>query len=238
MHKNNQLNDGSVFIRVRTYFSLQHLQSATILCNESYKLENEYCGTFNNELSSRNVAFATNAILSSVCFLEATINELYCDAADHKERIMGLGEENISLLESMWNSGTPRTAAYSILEKYQITLKSLNMQKINEGTSPFQDIKALIQLRNSLIHFEPEWKSCLGVGQDTTDRNFIKSIQGKFKPSKFFENSGNPFFPHKCLGYGCARWATTKSKEFTDVFFNAVGLAAPYNHINFELPKT
>ena len=90
-------------ISVRTYFSLQHLQSAVILCNESYKLEKEYDGSFNHELSIRNVAFATNAILSSVCFSEATINEFYCDASDHKERIASLGDKNISLLESMWN---------------------------------------------------------------------------------------------------------------------------------------
>ncbi len=45
-----------------------------------------------------------------------------------------------------------------------------------------------------------------------------------FAPNPFFSGSGNPFFPDKCLGHGCAKWALESSVEFADAFFSRMGI--------------
>ena len=61
-------------IKMRTYFSIQHIQSAALFCRLSSKLENEYIGKFNQELITEYKAYVTNSIFSCVCFLPTIPN--------------------------------------------------------------------------------------------------------------------------------------------------------------------
>jgi len=63
-------------------------------------------------------ATVTASLFMAVSFLEATVNELFADAADEAP---GRSWANLSvrdLLGRMWRNGVPRTASYSILDKY------------------------------------------------------------------------------------------------------------------------
>ncbi|KOR64107.1 hypothetical protein [Clostridium botulinum] len=59
----------SAEIKMRTYFSIQHIQSAALFCRLSSKLEKEYDGNYNQVLFTEYKAYVTNAIFSCVCFL-------------------------------------------------------------------------------------------------------------------------------------------------------------------------
>src|SRR5262249_7027465 len=95
------------------------------------------------------------------------------------------------------------------------------------GTEPFQSAKLLVELRNILAHFRPATMSL-------SDAN---SLQSKFL-SKFSENvlmvgSGNPYFPDKCLGAGCAGWAVESAKDFADQVFGRLNVQPNYQRVSW-----
>src|SRR3546814_9894743 len=98
---------------------------------------------------------AVSSVIVSTAFLEATINELFSDCADahSTERIAALQTKH--LMGRLWEKGIPRTAAYPILDKYEIALELNDKSPIDSGTNPYQDVKLLVELRNALIHYEP-----------------------------------------------------------------------------------
>jgi hypothetical protein len=242
-HKEGIRIEESIQIKMRTYFSIQHIQSAAIFCRLCQKAENEYDGKFNQGLHTELRAYVTSTIFACVSFLEASINEIFCDATDSQNRLEVLGEDKIKLLSNMWEMSVPRTAAYSITDKYQITLTLLEKPLFDKGTTPFQDISILIRLRNALTHYEPEWfSSYSGIKAEIDNLNKLsRQLIGKFPASKPFEKTGNPYFPDKCLGYGCAKWAVLSCIKFTDEFYTKIGKEPTYNHVRenlqVELPK-
>jgi hypothetical protein len=73
----------------RDYYSLRHIESASYFARQSAAIERNsaaYGDPYNDEeayrLSSEHEAYVIGAILSSVAFLEATINELFSTALD------------------------------------------------------------------------------------------------------------------------------------------------------------
>lgn len=86
---------------------------------------NVYANNFS--LSEQNRAFVTGALLTAVAFLEACINELFCDAYDHvngrfkMERVSMLDPEIINLVADMWKLGIPQRAGYPISRSIKMT---------------------------------------------------------------------------------------------------------------------
>ena len=65
----------------------------------------------------------------------------------------------------------------------------------------FQDVAKLIQLRNALLHFEPETiihRSATETAQRDTHR-MEQAFKGKF-PVNPIAGAGNPFWPESALG--------------------------------------
>ncbi len=65
------------------------------------------------------------------------------------------------------NQDFPRTASYPILDKYEIALELNGMDPISNSSNPYQDVKLLVDLRNSLIHYEPETIVGSSEGEET-----------------------------------------------------------------------
>lgn len=222
-------------------YSVNHIQSAALFSRLSFNIEKKNGGKVSSELSDEHWAYVTGAIFFAVSFLEATINELFADIADDTmvkidSTLWRLEPKAISMMANFWKIGIPRTARYSILEKYQIALILTEKTKFDTGKNPFQDVFHLVKLRNALIHYEPEWIPHLSE----TNRNEVKphKFEGMFK-GKFKENPmvgvGDPFFPDKCLGHGCAKWAVISSKNFVDEFFSRLGLTPRFNRVRDNL---
>ena len=220
-------------IALRPYFSIQHIISASLFCRKSYQIEKDYDGIFNENVIFEHNAYVINSIISSVSFLEATINELFCDSVDSTNNISALGNVKIKLLADNWKSGVPRTSSYSVTDKYQRTLEIFDMQLFDKGKSPYQEVIILTKLRNALIHYEPEWYSCQ-INQCSINEELNKlarQLLGKFDVSEIYKNTGNSFFPDKCLGHGCAEWAINSSIKFADEFFGKIGMKPTFDHI-------
>jgi hypothetical protein len=216
----------------RFYYSHYHIQAAALFARRSSKLEKEHGG--NNVVSSKvfseHRAYVTGAILSAVSFLEAEINEIFADAGeDQREHIYQLGNV-IFLLRRMWSLGVPKTASYSILDKYQIALALADKQEFDKGAAPYQDVRLLIKLRNALVHYEPEYTARDSSGSRKLEQN----LQGRFHLNPL-TGSRTPFFPERCMSHGCAQWAVESSVKFVDDFCGRLGLTPVFDGIRSSL---
>jgi len=115
----------------------------------------------------------------------------------------------------------------------------------NKGKEPYQSVQNLISLRNDFVHYKAELIDLAGNKKDKSQK-LEKKIKSKIKKLNPLTGKDNPFFPDKCLGYGCALWAIQSSVAFTKDFFQTMGLnfhnlpeglEAPFMKSVDELPK-
>lgn len=181
--------------------------------------------------SNEHRAYVSSAILLAVAFLEANINELFSDCADNVKETLDQfpAGHDMGLL---WRNGVPRTAKYRLLEKYNKALELNGKQLLDTKNPVIKDIELLTQLRNALMHYEPETVitySSNGLG-GTEQHKFEQKFKGKFMLNPL-TGEGNAFYPEKLLGCGCATWAIKTALAFTDVFFDALKIKPTYNHV-------
>lgn len=228
-------------IRIRDCFSVKYIQSAALLCRLGWEIESGYAatGTLSAEERLRHEAFVLSALFSTVAFLESAINELWSDAAD--DAFFFGDEKREALLHAVgekWNNEnyfdrTPLPA------KYQKVLEIGNRPLFPDDDPDFSGIKDLIAIRNYLMHYRREWVTIPsdpadGVPAETHAEKFERLFRHRFAENPFVPKN-LPFFPDRCLGHGCAEWAVTTSLSFTDRFFRALSLPAPYEGIRDEL---
>ncbi|MGG2197874.1 hypothetical protein [Paenibacillus validus] len=76
----------SVEVKSRTYFSMQHVSAAAYFARRSGEAENRFVPNmdpFPSDIHHEIRSYVTASIFSSVAFIEATINELLCDAEEY-----------------------------------------------------------------------------------------------------------------------------------------------------------
>lgn len=220
------MQDGAK-IAMRTYLSAHHLFAAVHFARLGLELENRHTGQ--PKFSHEHRSYVIGSVLSAVAFLEAAINEVFCNAADGHNALKPLTQSAHDLMRELWGMGIPRTASYPILKKYQVALVLAGKPQLEDGRQPYQDAHLLIQLRNALVHYEPEW-----LPAPTGAHGFEVKLKHKFPPSALFAGSGNCWYPDHCLGYGCSRWAVNTSVALTEEFLSRMAISGNYQAI---LPK-
>ncbi|MEL7834259.1 hypothetical protein [Fodinibius sp. Rm-B-1B1-1] len=226
-------------MHLRTYLSLDLIKSAAFFARKAHEYEQSDKPTNPKQkvdFLAEHKSFVLGSIFKSVTFLEALINEIYCDINENVDKFDNVNKSKLELISRLWDKGIPRTASYPILQKYEIFLDLLDKDEFNRGVEFYSNAKFLIILRNALIHFEPE--SILAdvtPPSDPKDKHkFEKYLKGKFNENPF-TGDGNPFYPDKCLGHGCAEWSVKSSLEFTDVFFKKINEEPDYDIIRTSL---
>lgn len=227
----------SLTISMRTYLSISHLSAATLLSSRCGELEKRIVTEkLGPEYKREHGACVISSVILSAAFLEAVINEIFTDCADEhaSPRVNNIPAKN--LMARLWKLGIPKTAAYPILEKYEVALELNGLTSFDRGSNPYQDAKLLIELRNALVHFEPE--TIMGYSDDVYRdiHKFEKRLNGKFEENKLMA-IGNPFYPDKVLGAGCANWSVRSALNFTDRFFSLLGIESTYHHVRDEYTK-
>lgn len=228
-------------IKYKPHYSLSFILYSTFLCRLSGVIESSISNAWEfRKLSIAHGAFVSTAIFSAVSFLEATINELFDDAVENKERFDGLLYLDENLLMQMEDWWITKGIKAPTLEKYQKILKLADKSKFNKGTQPYQDVKLVTQLRNSLVHYKPEWSNTVlntKLEVIKVEDSFIDKLKGKFELCPFVAPA-NAFFPDKCLGYGCAKWAIDSILKFTDEFLERMAIRTQYALIRYRLTTT
>jgi len=227
-------------IRFRDCFSVRYIQSAALLCRLGYGIEQAGRGApLPQEDLLRHEAFILNSVLSTVAFLECTINELYADVAD--DAYLCPDEEHEQLLATIrdrWNNEKNFDRS-PLIGKYQKILTIAGRAPFGEGDQAYDNVRMLVEIRNNLMHYRREWvvireEGAVKQGGETTADRFEKILRKKFAVNPFAEKT-LPYFPDTCLGHGCAEWAIVNSIIFTDAFFRNLDLPVPYEGIRDEL---
>lgn len=231
----------SISFEFRTYFSIQLLMTAKLFCDNSYNIESKYAKEFltmgkeeKHRLSRDNISFVTGSIISCVNFLEANINEFYGDAYDkqYNDRLEPLSGESIKLIGEIW--GTIDKEKKRILYKYNKALELVSKEKFNKGMEPYQSVCLLINLRNKLVHYKTE--TLKSSSFDPKNKHGLeKKLSNKFIENSFYKFTGNPYYPEKLLGYGCAKWAFNSVVLLADEFYSKMGVKPYYEHVRDEV---
>ncbi len=228
-------------VRFRDCFSVRYIQSAALLSRLAYAIEQEYLngGPMQADAQLRHEAFTLNSVLSSVSFLESTVNELHADATD--EEYSAVDEQHGTLLRTIgreWHNAKNFDRA-PMFTKYQTILAIAGQPGFEEGDQAFANVRILTEIRNHLLHYNREWvvirsRQLPHHEPESTADYFERALRHKFATSPLAAKNV-PFFPDKCLGHGCAEWAIANSLIFTDEFFRRLGLPAPYEGTRDEL---
>jgi len=224
-------------VHVRHYFSIHHIQAATFRAQCSGRIERLAGLPFSDERIHQHRSHVVGSVFACAAFLEAFINELFADAGEREGGFLKPVSLDVRrLMSKMWQQGIPRTARYPILDKYAVALTLADKPQADTGSSPYQDVRCLIDLRNSLIHFEPEWTAA--GPKDSEDQwsahRHEKALRGKFALNPLLP-SVNPFYPDQCLSYGCAVWAVHASILFADEFCARFGIVGGYQNWRHRL---
>lgn len=222
----------SVEVKLLTHHSDKHFRCAC-LCARSCKSIEELFDSSKTweEQSSQCIddwAYATGSVISSIAFLETIINEFYSDCnnkAGQYSNFCILGDPIVNNLINYWNEKNKKDKHINrylpTLDKYREAYKIVKGKGSHYHSKFYDDIRNLVDLRNVLIHYEPLWQT---VDPDCDDAYELDSLQKKFEINPFQKSSGNPFFPHKCLGYGCAEWALISCRNFVKGFYNEINV--------------
>lgn len=222
----------SITIKMRAYFSTYHLWAAKHFLKLTQEIENTHTGRPKFDIKHR--SYITSAIFSSVAFMEAAINEFFQDIFEqHKPYISVLTTQTQTAIAKFWNlmeeHDIRHRSRFNILEKYQLALTFAQEETFKKDKNPYQNAYLVITLRNALIHYKPQT-----LGGD--DIHYLETkLKGlNFAHNKLMTGSGNPFFPDKCLGHGCAQWAVTSCQNLTDSFFNKLRIEPNYQKASFK----
>ena len=195
-------------MRSRMSFAIQHMLAAARFSRQCAGVERAHIGKNIDYFFDEIMHSCNAAVLLAVASLEANINEVFFDKDLH------FLEQSPDLLKEMWRL----LARKSILEKYQAVMVLKGVEKLDQSKPPYQDVEALIQARNALVHFKPEWDD-----EQKALKDVATKLEGKFPFSPFMD-SGAPKFPHRCMGHGFSSWAVRCSLHFMEVFHQSADI--------------
>ncbi len=210
------------------YFSNTHIKSAAIFAKEAEKIElqsqkTDYIIAGELERNSH-TSYVVSSVIMSVAYLEGFINEIFV-LLDYEstERyaesfIKSIDFNQRQQLSQLWHREVKK---YRTLEKYDYLLNYIKNETLNRVSKIYQNVDILIKLRNYFIHYQPERiydseRYIVKIGQ---------KLKGKF-PNNFTAPDHSPFFPYKCISYGCAIWGLNSVLDFTEVFAKKIGWEA------------
>ncbi|MDQ3562912.1 MAG: hypothetical protein M3436_01820 [Pseudomonadota bacterium] len=183
--------------RSRTNLSVLHFLSAARFSRHVKGLEETHRGQEFGAFWEEILAYSTATLLTTVAALEAFANELF---VDYPTVFPELRPEVMAKLWELYEQKPP-------LEKFEIALLLKQGQTFDRGTRPYQDVYALVRLRNGLTHFKPEWDNEQEHGRISA------LLSGRISVSPFF-SSPEPLFPRGWASYSCTDWAMESALRF------------------------
>lgn len=225
----------TVQVEVWTKLSLRHLYIARILADQCRSIEQDSLTEGDKrEILDRDIGYAIACLFAVVAYLEATINELFADARDGTiDYAKQVGEDARMDMASQWDCENFRYHT-CILKKFQIALELAGAPRFDKGKKPYQDVSLVVRLRNELVHYKPEWTTVypkqVGGSKNKSGCQIERSLSGKF-PENPLATPGDLFFPVRCLGYGCARWAVNSCIDFVRKFYSRMRISPSKDEI-------
>lgn len=209
----------SVSVSIKHNLSRQHFWAARFFSEESHRIENiGMQGASDNDIK-RHRAYVVGAIFSTIAALDASINELYQEAVDKSGNALpGLTERQFKLLAERW----AQIKRGPILKKYQDALLVVEADTFDTKDQLYKDVDNLVQLRNALVHYKSQWDY-----EEKSHHRLESELQGKFPLNAL--SHGSLWFPHRCLGFGCAKWGLYAASKFMNEFCKRMHIPDRFN---------
>lgn len=206
----------SLKLRQRSAFAVQHMMAAARFSRMCGEIEVANKGQPLGEFFDGQIGAVSATVMLATASLESNINEYLCEPEQMFPNLLKDSPHAlVQLLEQK-----------SILEKYQSVLSFRGVAEYAAGEPPYQDVDALIKLRNALVHFKPEWHD-----EQELHRKIEGRLKGRFEINPAIGENG-VFFPQQCMSYGCTKWAVNVALEFMHDFSERSGL--PYRFEKFS----
>lgn len=210
-------------MRVKSGFSNLLFTAARMFAEKSEAIEvSEKALEWPQPNHKQNSSFATAAVIMSAAALEAAINEIYDRAVDKRYTVFpSLIEKQVDLIAQLWSI----VERSPVIEKHDVALTAAGLDIIDHGCEPYQSAEALIYLRNIIMHYKPEWDDQLKELKKLENR-----LKDKFPLNRLTDPDnlkGNIlWFPGRCLGAGCAKWACDAAYNYHIKFVNTLGITS------------
>lgn len=197
----------AAFGQSRHNFAVLHLASAASFSRRTRELEAKHAGEALGSFWEEIVAHASAATLLSVAALEAYVTESLFDHTD------------------LFSSGDPHRVAarkryarrMAPLERYKYALNELAQMTLDLGTPACQPVSALVELRNQLTHFRPEW-----LAEQADHAKLGQMLARWITPSPFILPS-KELFPRGWASHSCTAWAVRSVVDFILEFDRRAG---------------
>jgi hypothetical protein len=196
--------------KTRVNLALHHLFAACRFAARIRQIEKENEAQAFGEFCEEILHNALGVLTLATASLEAFANELYFEGEGLKSDLSPKAKEILAQLIDR----------ESVLAKYELVLAIRSSHGLPYGETVIQDVQTLIQLRNSVIHFHPEW-----LGDDGQHAKLSKKLNHKFSPSPYFPGEG--LFPRAWASGDFSGWALKTTINFFDFFCTQAHLENP-----------
>jgi hypothetical protein len=185
-----------------------------LLARDCAPLERDHTWPATEDVLQRHTASAIGAVIFAVSALEAAVNELHQDAIDRSHAQLGAAARVAPQIEQLWDT----VDRAPLLRKYQWFLSLADLPLLEAGAEPLQTATDVIEVRDALIHYKPEWHD---LPRDS--RRLEARLANKF-PLNALSMPDQTFIPYRCCGYGCAVWSLRGVTAFLSHFYERLGV--------------
>lgn len=197
----------SVSAEVRVNLSLQLLIGASDLSARVGRIEAENSGKPFGSFYNGILSASCSCVVMAIAAAESFINETFADR--HK----WFAEHDQATLELFWVDIERK----SLCEKYKLATSLCGKSDLNWGEDPYQSFTTLIQLRNGIVHFTPEWPN-----QRDRHENLSKKIRDRVTLSEWL--SSEPAFPRAWTSHSSTKWAVSTVQTLVAAFSAHTGI--------------
>jgi hypothetical protein len=194
----------------RVNLSVPHLLSAASFSRRVRELQTEHSGKEFGEFWNDIFAAATATVFAAIAALESYANELFID---HEKVFPEIKPE---IMAKLWELDEQKRP----LEKFEFALVVKSGGSLDRGAKPYQDVAALVKLRNSLTHFKPEW-----FRQQEEHAKLSTALRNVATLSPFFRST-EPLFPRGWASHATVVWAVRSVFDFIVEFERRAGIDA------------
>jgi hypothetical protein len=210
----------SIKLRQKSAFAVQHLIAAARLSRQCGEIQSQNIGATLGSFFDEQIACVSATVMLCVAALESNINEYLSEPNQIFAELPEHARRHVAEL----------CAELSILEKYQRVLSLKGCAQFDRGARPYQDIDALIAVRNELVHFHPEWHD-----EQERHRKLGDKLRYKFEMSPFIAEGTGVDFPQRFVSHGCTRWAVEYTLQFMEEFDQKAGLPSKFRKFHGRL---
>jgi hypothetical protein len=102
--------------------------------------------------------------------------------------------------------------------RYQVALQSVDAERFNERRATYRNVQRLLELRDALVHHQPERHD-----EQRRHQRLQRRLRNRFAPNTLLAARAR-WFPDLCLGAGCATWALRSAEAYSDEFCGRMGI--------------